>query len=199
MLKNCHRLADVVNSILDVTEIESGTLQLNLRPVNLSEMLDEVIGVHAEGAANKRLSWNCRFELDPPEIRADPRRLRQVLSELVSNAIKFSNPGGRISIQAALRTPWVEIEIVNMGARIDPALRKMIFEKFCQGSQANTRSVGGCGLGLFLVQNLVRLHGGEVQLLELAGDETTFLVRLPSAPAGAAQPEAVAGERPAAR
>jgi len=192
LLKNCHRLNEVVNSILDVTEIESATLQLNLRPVNLSELLDEVIGYHAEGAAAKRLSWDCRFGLDPPEIRADPRRLRQVLSELVANAIKFTNPGGRISIQAGLRAKWVEIEIANTGARIGPALRKTIFEKFCQGSQANTRTEGGCGLGLFLVQNLVRLHGGEVELLERDGEETTFVVRLPRAPAATAQPKAAA-------
>jgi signal transduction histidine kinase len=180
LLKNCRRLNDVVNSILDVTEIESGTLALVRRSMNLHELLDEVAGLHAEAAAARPVAWICHFGLEQPEICADHRRLLQVFSELAANAIKFSNPGGRVSIQTRASTSWVEIEIANTGARIDDAQRKIIFEKFHQCDQSMTRSVGGLGLGLFLVQNLLRLHGGGIELVDGGSDEETkFLIRLP--------------------
>lgn len=177
--KNCQRLSDVISSILDVTEIESGTLQLNVRRVNLHEVLDEVVSLQAENAAHRQLAWDCRFTAERHEITADQRRLRQVFCEMISNAIKFSNPGGRITLETRLIEPWVEVTITNTGARIAPAQRRIVFEKFIQGNQTMTRTAGGCGLGLYLVQNLMRLHGGSVELLESQGEETTFAMRLP--------------------
>lgn len=187
MLKNCNRLGDVISSILDVTEIESGTLRLNVRPLSVHELLDEVVSMQAETAAQRRLAWECQFKAARHELVADQRRLRQVFCEMVANAIKFSSPGGIISIQTRDRDPWLEVSVTNTGARIAPEQRKLVFEKFIQGNQTMTRSAGGCGLGLFLVQNLLRLHGGEIELLESAGEETTFLIRLPlqaAAPGG---------------
>lgn len=179
MLKNCNRLSDVISSILDVTEIESGTLRLNVRPLSVHELLDEVVSMQAEAAAQRRLAWDCQFKAARHELVADQRRLRQIFCEMVLNAIKFSNPGGVIAIHSRDRAPWLEVSITNTGARIAPEQRKIVFEKFIQGNQTMTRSAGGCGLGLFLVQNLLRLHGGEIELLETEGEETTFLVRLP--------------------
>lgn len=183
MLKNCQRLNDVVCSILDVTEIESGTLMLMPRPMDLHELLDEVISLHAEGASNKRLVWDCRFEAEAAELCADRRRLQQVFSEMIANAIKFSNPGGRLAVHTRRTDKWLEVEISNHGAIIEPALRKTVFEKFSQGNPTMTRTVGGCGLGLFLVQNLMRLHGGQIALVDREENETTFILRLPLEPA----------------
>ena len=179
MMKNCQRLNEVISSILDVTEIENGTLQLNLRRMDLHEVLDEVVSMQAENAAHRQLAWDCRFEAASHVFTADPRRLRQVFCEMVANAIKFSNPGGTISVLTRLCQPWLEVEISNTGARIAPEQRKIIFEKFIQGDQTLTRTAGGCGLGLFLVQNLLRLHRGEIVLKDNQGDETTFIIRLP--------------------
>ena len=179
MMKNCQRLGDVISSILDVTEIESGTLQLNTRETDLHELLDEAVAMQAENAAHRGLAWDCRFDAERHQMTADARRLRQVFSEMIANAIKFSNPGGKIAILTRVRTPWFEISITNNGARIAPEQRKQIFEKFMQAGPAMTRTAGGCGLGLFLVQNLLRLHGGEVELLQSEEDATTFIIRLP--------------------
>ena len=179
MLKNCNRLNDVVTSILDVTEIESGTMQLVMSRFDLRELLDELIGLHAEWAADKQLSWDCRFNGDNHELVADRRRVRQIFSELIVNAVKFSSVGGRISVHTRSWDGWLEVEIANTGMRIEATRRRNVFEKFSQGNQTNTRTVGGCGLGLYLVHNIVRLHGGQVELLEREGDETAFAVRMP--------------------
>ena len=109
--------------------------------------------------------------------------MRQVLSEMTANAIKFAYSGSRVSIHTCQQGSWIEIEIANTGTPIDAAQRKTIFEKFSQGDQSMTREAGGCGLGLFLVYNIVRLHGGQVELVDREGRETAFVVRMPAPPA----------------
>ncbi|OPZ07159.1 MAG: Alkaline phosphatase synthesis sensor protein PhoR [candidate division BRC1 bacterium ADurb.BinA292] len=177
--KNSQRLCDVVNAILDVTEIESGTLQLSLRQVDLPSMIEDILAVQAESASLKRVTWDVRFDSNLSRVIADKRRLRQVLTEMVANAIKFSHSDQKISILTRVQPPWVEIDISNRGVRIEPECRRTIFEKFQQGDQSTTRVAGGCGLGLFLARNILQLHGGSIELLETEGDLTTFRIRLP--------------------
>jgi signal transduction histidine kinase len=176
---NSHRLSEVVNSILYVTEIESGTLELTLRPTDLHGLLMEILDRHTANATRKRVRLTPRFEADQAEIAVDGQRLATVFSELITNAIKFSEPDTEVLVRTRLQPPWLEIQVTNVGQRIDPRQRREIFQKFYQSNQTLTRTAGGCGLGLFLVENIVRLHGGTVDLLESEGAETTFRVRLP--------------------
>jgi signal transduction histidine kinase len=181
LTKNCHRLTEVVNSILDVTEIESGTLCLNRRDVAANDLLREAVEAYGENAAAKKLNWDLDLEADLVPIHADGRRLGQVLREMIHNAIKFSAMGESIHIKSRRQGDYVELELSNTGVRIEGAMRETIFEKFYQCDQSSTRAVGGCGLGLFLAQNIIRLHGGTISLLEDSGNQTTFLLRLPIA------------------
>lgn len=176
---NCGRLNDVINTILDFTEIENGTIQLNFRPVNLHELLERILAQHQDKAHAKRLAYEREWDESLPEIQADERRLASVFSELVLNAVKFSNPDQAVRIVTRRDGPWVDIEISNVGPPIDPAMQKSIFKKFFQCEHTMTRKAGGCGLGLFLVYNMARLHGGTVRLLRSEQTETTFQVRLP--------------------
>jgi signal transduction histidine kinase len=186
---NCHRLSEVVNSILYVTEIESGTLELAMRPTDIHKLLSDTILRNTTSATQKRVKLSAALNAGQPEIVADGQRLGTVFSELIHNAIKFSDPDTEISIQTGQTPPWFEVVIRNVGQCIDPNKRSDIFEKFVQGNQSLTRSVGGCGLGLFLVYNIVRLHGGMVELLESDQKVTTFRVRLPLDRPGEAPPE----------
>jgi signal transduction histidine kinase len=178
---NCHRLTEVVNSILYVTEIESGTLKLAPRPIDIHCLLREIVERNATNAAQKRVRLVEDFVEDDPDVVVDGQRLSTVLSELVHNAIKFSHSDTDITVRTRREPPWFEIQVTNTGVGIDPCKREEIFKKFYQGNQTLTRTVGGCGLGLFLVYNIVRLHGGTVELLtsDADADETTFRVRLP--------------------
>ena len=199
LTKNCLRLTEVVNSILDVTEIESGTLCLNCREVQINEMLSEGIEAYSENAQNKKLNWALELDPELPVIQADRRRLGQVLREMIHNAIKFSAMGETVGIQTRLDRDFVEIELSNTGVRIDGAMRETIFEKFYQCDQSSTRAVGGCGLGLFLAQNIITLHGGTIRLLEDADNKTTFLLRLPLGIADSADSNGVAAVSCSAR
>lgn len=178
LARNCNRLGDVVNSILDVTEIENETLRLVFRPVDLGDLLNELVERQREIARTKRVTIETEIG-DLPVVEADARRVQQVLGEVLSNAIKFSDPGKPVVVRTAINAPWAEVWISNTGAVIDSTERENIFDKFRQCDGSTTRTVGGCGLGLFLARHLVRLHGGQIQLAESKDKQTTFVVRLP--------------------
>lgn len=178
LARNCNRLGDVINSILDVTEIENETLRLIFRPVDLADLLNELIDRQCEIARARRVRIEAEIG-DMPIIDADARRVQQVLGEVINNAIKFSDPGKSVSVRTAINPPWAEVWIANTGAVIDAAERENIFDKFRQCDGSTTRTVGGCGLGLFLARHLIRLHGGQIQLAESKEKQTTFVVRLP--------------------
>lgn len=179
LVKNTNRLNDVISGILDVTEIENGTLKLALRPVDLHEIFDEILAEQAERAQSKDITLVREFVKPDPIVPADRRRLRQIFSALLDNAIKFCNPGNRVRLATRLNEPWVEVELSNNGPMIEPERRVNLFEKFYQCNQTMTRTAGGCGLGLFLARNLLLLHGGSIELKESTQDITTFVIRLP--------------------
>ena len=179
LARNCKRLNEVVNSILDVTEIENDTLRLTLQTVDLHALLGEVVDRYRAAAEAKRLTFEISCCPGLPPIEGDRRRLAQALAELIGNAVKFSDPGESIGIRSCVSGAWIEIGIANTGAVIDPAARDEIFKKFRQGNASMTRTAGGCGLGLFLAQHLLRLHGGQIVLADCQEKQTTFVLRLP--------------------
>ncbi len=177
--RNAQRLTDVVNSILDVTEIENGTMKLALRPLDIGEMLRELVALHEETAAAKEVRMDVDLAESAPPIEADRRRLRQVFSEMIYNAVKFSHPRQPISIRTRANGTWFEIDMTNDGARIEPEQRRTIFEKFHQCDASTIRAAGGCGLGLFLAKHIIERHRGQIELLDTQGTLTTFRIRLP--------------------
>jgi signal transduction histidine kinase len=179
LMRNCKRLEEVVGTILDVTELESGTLTLARGPVDLHEILEELIKLYTDSATSKHLDWDCSLKASTAVLQVDERRIRQVLSEMIANAIKFSHVNGRVSIHTRRDQGEMEIRIANTGEAIAPEEREVIFEKFYQTNQSLTRTAGGCGLGLFLAQNILRLHGGRIELLESDHKETVFSIKLP--------------------
>lgn len=177
--KNSQRLTDVVNSVFDVVEIESGTMRLTLRPVRIAELLRDVMEAFDERIRRKRLTADVDYPPQDLELVGDERRLNQVLREVIGNAVKFADEGGRISIVSRVADGALRLSVSNTGATIDPVTRRNLFTKFHQGDPSSTRVAGGCGLGLFLVQNILQLHRGYIELREALEERTTFVVHLP--------------------
>jgi signal transduction histidine kinase len=185
---NCHRLSEVVNSILYVTEIESGTLELSTKPTDVHQLIAEVLDRDRANAEQRKIQIVARLEASDPIVVLDPQRMETVLSELVHNALKFANSGSEVVVRSRRDEACLEIDVTNFGKPIDPGQRKQIFQKFYQGDQTLTRVAGGCGLGLFVVYNIVRLHGGTIELPEPEQGETTFRMRLPAVACAVATP-----------
>jgi signal transduction histidine kinase len=160
--------------------------------VDLGEVLNEVVAIVEPLAAEKRLRFTAPERVEPPTMVTDARKLRQILVNLLGNAVKFTAQG-EIGFAVEQRGGWVEFRVSDTGIGIDPADQERIFEAFRQVDEASTRVAGGTGLGLAVARNLARMLGGDVSVCSAPGQGSTFTVRLPvdarHPPAGAPHPE----------
>lgn len=185
--KSAEALLALLNDVLDLTRIDAGKLNVESERFDLHDLLHHLSGVYAEEARAKSLGW--RLALDPtvPQfIRGDANRLRQVLLNLISNAIKFTPAGGRVALLAdadfkvaASGSAVLNLRLQDTGIGIDPAVHASIFEEFSQAEISTTREYGGSGLGLAIAAQLARLMGGEIALDSALGQGSTFTLSLP--------------------
>ncbi len=177
-------LLKLVDDILDFSRIEAGQLKIEQRPFALNSLLTDVIAVveHAAASAGVHLEVAAAPEL-PRHFVGDSYRLRQVLLNLVSNAIKFTPVGGRVHVSvtseetAAGRLP-LRFEVSDTGIGIDDDTRKRLFERFTQADSSTTRRYGGSGLGLAISAHLVRLMGGTLEVNSVPGEGSIFFFTL---------------------
>lgn len=175
----------LVDDLLDVSRIVAGKLQVNLRPVNLSAIVLAAIEGASAIAAAKSVKLAVAVDQSNRAVAGDPARLQQVVSNLLTNAIKFSPEGGEVSVTLEIKGGQARIQVADKGAGIDPAFLPQVFNRFAQEDTSNTRSTGGLGLGLAIVRHLVELHHGTVEAHSPGiGRGATFSVTLPLAPVG---------------
>lgn len=172
-------LLTVINDILDFSRIEAGKLALDVRPFHLRESLHEVLRMLALRAEDKGLELACRIAPDAPEsLLGDPDRLRQVVFNLVGNAIKFTQEG-EVAVEAKVRSATEhDVELVitirDTGIGIEPDKQDLIFRAFEQADGSITRRFGGAGLGLAITAKLVGLMGGQIDVESEEGRGSTF-------------------------
>ena len=164
-LRSGRHLLDLINDVLDLSRIEAGRLQLELRDVDLGFVLAEVRSTLAVQALEK----NLQFEIGPSphglKVSADESRLRQVLMNIVGNAIKFTPRGEvRVTVDAPEGSPFVDIRVKDTGIGVPADRRERLFRKFSQADASTTRKFGGSGLGLVIVKQLLEMMGGGIRL-----------------------------------
>jgi PAS domain S-box-containing protein len=172
--------AVLLDDLLDMSRIVRGTLQLELRPTDLRDVLKGAMETVQPAIMSKNI--DCRVEMprDIPLVQADPDRLRQVLWNLLSNAAKFTEPGGSIRVSVVADGSHVGVDIIDNGRGIDPEALPFIFDRFRQADGSTTRSHGGLGIGLAIVRHLMESHGGSVSAVsEGRGRGSRFTIRLP--------------------
>jgi PAS domain S-box-containing protein len=185
---NCERLIRLINDILDIEKIESGKMQLDLQPVALGPLLAQAVAANqGYGLANNvGLALHC----DDPglQVKVEPDRLTQVVTNLLSNALKFSPAGGMVDVHVARAGLGVRVEVRDHGPGIPEEFRSRIFQKFSQADSSDTRQKSGTGLGLNISRALVERMGGNIGFESRLGEGTTFFFELPlaAAPADAA-------------
>ncbi|HRX71610.1 MAG: response regulator [Candidatus Competibacteraceae bacterium] len=179
ILHSAQALLAVINDILDFSKIEAGRLELETVTFDLRELVEETAVLLAERAHHKGLELAVDLDSDLPRtLQGDPGRLRQILVNLVGNAIKFTERG-EVLIRLRLleqdaKTARLRIAVSDTGIGIDPAAQAKIFESFTQADGSTTRRFGGTGLGLAITKQLVRLMGGEIEVESAPGAGTTF-------------------------
>jgi signal transduction histidine kinase len=178
--KSGQHLSSLVNDILDFSRIESGELRLAYEAVELRELVRDSIALVQAGMDCSGVALDNRVPAHLPALRADPQRLRQILVNLLTNAVKFSQRGGQVAVDARAEDAGVAIEVRDQGIGMGPEEVKRVTEPFVQLDAGLQRRHGGTGLGLSLVDRFVRLHGGRLAIRSAPGAGTTVTVRLPN-------------------
>ncbi|ACL65079.1 histidine kinase [Anaeromyxobacter dehalogenans 2CP-1] len=198
-------LTRIVDDLLDVTRIARGKIELRRERIDLSEVIARTAEDYRDLLDDRRIALEVELSAGPLWADADPTRVAQVVGNLLSNAAKFTPPGGRVTVRAAAREGRAVIRVIDTGVGMPPELLGRIFEPFVQADRSLARSAGGLGLGLSLVKGIVELHGGAVEArsagpgtgselvieLPLAAGGAEPLLAPPAAPAGAAGPRRV--------
>ena len=172
-------LLSIINDVLDLSKIEAGKLDLEVRPFRISEAIDETINIFAEGAKQKGLKLvSLVLGNVPPILSGDRDHLKQVLVNLVGNAVKFTERGEVvISVMQADEddaSVLLRFEVRDSGIGIAPEVQGRIFERFSQADGSMTRKFGGTGLGLTIARQLVRMMGGDMGVISELGRGSTF-------------------------
>jgi len=178
-------LLTVLNDILDYSKIDSGQMSLESIPFSLTGLLDEVVGMYKTLSSRKNIALSWEADGDAPGVViGDPVRLRQILNNLVSNAVKFTEQG-TVAVSVSADSPSgnglrvFRFAVADTGIGIPEALREQIFSPFLQADSSTARKFGGTGLGLAIVRRLVGLQGGDIQVESEVGRGSVFMVSIP--------------------
>ncbi|WP_445152623.1 ATP-binding protein [Baekduia sp. Peel2402] len=180
VLVSTNRLVDLVNDLLDIARLEAGRVEVHRRPVDVAEVLDDVTTLLRGRIDAKHQHLVVEVSPDTPRVLADATRLRQMLTNLVTNAHLYTDEGGSLILRAGRHPAGVRIEVADTGRGMTPAELEHVFERFSRGS--GSTGTPGTGLGLSIVKSLVDLHGGTIDVSSTHGEGTTFAVTLPAAP-----------------
>ena len=180
IIDNGMALSRLIGDLLDMSRIVSGRVALDLRPLDLVELIGQAVASHRPAAEARRIEIGLEIGQEPLIVNGDPTRLQQVLWNLLANAVKFAGEGGHIRVAAHGAGHRVEISVTDDGEGIAPDFLPQVFSRFRQADSSSARRHGGLGLGLAIVKQLVELHGGQVRAASGGlGQGATFTVTLP--------------------
>ena len=184
----------MVNDLLDLGRVGTGKLKIEARPTQLARVVSVAVDLARPTAVAKRIELVADVAPGAGQLRGDPDRLQQVVANLLSNALKFTSSGGKVTVGLHDVAGFSELTVKDTGQGIAPELLPHIFDRFRQGDSSSTRHSGGLGLGLTLVREIVALHAGSVSASSAgSGAGATFVVRLPATPAWPVPVEVISG------
>ncbi|HEX2379858.1 MAG TPA: HAMP domain-containing sensor histidine kinase, partial [Methyloceanibacter sp.] len=172
-------LLNVVNDILDISKIETGKFKIVKESVDVASLVKSCCDVMRHTAEQKQLALVIEVAPGLPALSADKRACKQMLLNVISNAIKFTNPGGSVRVSARALNGAVELAVTDNGVGIAAAELPKLGNPFVQASNSHDGSCEGAGLGLSVVKGLARLHGGKLELKSTLGKGTTATITLP--------------------
>jgi signal transduction histidine kinase len=176
------RLANIVDALLNVARLDTGDLHVQLAPTDVRPVLSEVVTSAEESSQANGHRFVVDLPSEPLDAEADREKLRQIVANLVDNAVKYSPGGGTVTVSAARRDENVEVRVDDEGIGIPDAERERIFAKFHRVESSPRQPVGGgTGLGLFIAQGLVAAMGGRIWVDSREGEGSSFVFALPAA------------------
>lgn len=176
---NADRLNALVEDLLEISRLENGKVTLNIRPTNLSDLISDILASLRTETERKHMQLQLEIEPTLPTIEADTKRVAQVLTNLLSNAHKYTRDGGNITVRAYTRDELVQIDVADTGVGIPPDELPKMFSRFFRTNNSLKDEVGGTGLGLSIAKSFVELHGGDLWVTSELEVGSTFSFTLP--------------------
>ena len=176
---NGRRLLELINRLLEFSKIESGHAQLQLGSVDLNHLVSQLTLAASPLASQRGVELRVSCDSSVPILAADGEKLDTILSNLISNAIKFTPSGGAVDVETSLRGDEAVVSVRDTGIGISKDDQKRVFERFVQADGSSSRAFAGSGLGLALAKELVELHGGQIHLESEPGRGSRFWFHLP--------------------
>jgi len=180
-LKSSIRIIDLVNQLLNVARIEEGKYGINPKKQSFINLLKSVAERMKQGADNKGIIFAVDISPDIPLIKIDEEKMGIALENLIDNAIKYTLPGGKVTVEAFLGEDGVKIEISDTGIGIPEEQIERLFSKFFRGDNALRLQTSGTGLGLYVVKNIIEGHDGTIDIESIDGKGTVATITLPCA------------------
>src|SRR5437660_11126685 len=173
-----NHLLSLINDILDLSKIEAGRMELELTDFDRRPALANALTLVRERAGRRSIALQSAVDPRLGQVRADERKVRQVVLNSLSNAIKFTPEGGRIDVGAVPKDGFVEVSVSDTGVGIAPEDQEAVFEEFRQVGTADKKAEG-TGLGLTLCRKFIELHGGRIWVKSQIGEGSTFTFMIP--------------------
>jgi two-component system sensor histidine kinase GlrK len=180
--ESCDQMTLGLNDLLDSTRLETGKLHIALQPGCVSSLVARVVVSMAPQAQDKRIQLEQSIAPDLPQVLMDEKRITQVLTNLLSNALKFTPEGGEVSVRVGSdpgRPRCVLVSVSDTGRGIERAQLDQVFDRLYQIRSGDATIEGGLGLGLYICREVVRLHGGEIWVDSTPGKGSTFFFTVP--------------------
>ena len=177
--RSADQLLNLINDVLDLSKIEAGRLDLSIEPIDIGSIAKQVADTLAPQASVKGIKLTIDIASSMKDIEADPVRIRQILLNLVSNAVKFTEAGA-VTVVGKAMPGAIEISVRDTGIGIGAEALSYIFDEFRQADGSTTRRFGGTGLGLAIARKLARLHDGDITVVSDIGHGSCFTLRLPN-------------------
>jgi len=179
--ESCNQLRVCINDLLDATRLETGKLSIELKPASLGVAVQRVVTALTPAASGKGIELSCEIEPDLPKVDIDESRITQVVTNLLNNALKFTETGGRIEVvvAASAEDDFLEVSVSDTGRGIPREQMDRIFDRLYQIKSGDATTEQGVGLGLYICRELVRLHGGDIRVESAVGVGSTFTFTVP--------------------
>jgi two-component system phosphate regulon sensor histidine kinase PhoR len=178
--RHVHRLEDQVMDLLELARLESGEVPPQYEQVSAKSLADAALGAVRELAASRGVELSGEVPDPAPSLKGDRRHLEQAIINLLDNAVKYTEPGGKVALSVEAVDSEICFTVADNGIGIPPEHQNRIFERFYRVDKDRSREMGGTGLGLAIVKHVVQSHGGRVELESFPGRGTTFRLILPA-------------------
>jgi two-component system, OmpR family, sensor histidine kinase BaeS len=173
-------LQHVVDDLRDLAAVDSGGLHLDVTAVYAGDLLRQVVAGQRSAAEDAGVDLSLTIDDDDREVPLDPVRLRQIVGNLVSNALRHTPSGGRVTVRARISDRELSVQVADSGSGISPEDLPHVFDRFWRADKARSRNTGGSGLGLAIARQLARAHGGDLTAHSVLGAGSTFVLSLPA-------------------